>query len=119
MIKLMDKVVDGVDVYYPLDLAKEKFEIKYLCEDGYLILHYDEVNPFWLKFAVMEFGYSLTHEDKEDEVFMSCLFYGEGPTGGLNECRHTYWGDGGYIFYPNAKIITAGLKALEEFFDMD
>jgi hypothetical protein len=113
MIELMDKVVDGVDVYYPLDLAKERFVVRDLDGGGYLILNFNEDN-LHLDFAVMGFGYSV-----DDQIFLSVVFYGHGPMGALRQCRHTYWGDAGYIFYPNGKIIQAGLKALEEFFDMD
>jgi hypothetical protein len=50
------------------------------------------------------------------------VFYGGGPSSSLRELRHTYWGqadNGGYIFYPNAKLITAAFAALRRWFDCD
>jgi hypothetical protein len=44
-----------------------------------------------------------------------------GPSGGLREARHSYWGpDGnGYVFYMNFEHVRAALSYLERFFDGD
>ncbi len=87
---------------------------------GWLVLKRDAKDSpsggLWLHFAVLEFRRS----DDEGE-FAPCLFFGEGPGGAkgesLREGRHTYWGEDGYIFYPNGKLITAAFRALAEFYD--
>lgn len=50
------------------------------------------------------------------------LFHGSGPSGYLRELRHTFWGEpdnGGYIFYPSAKLIADAFRVLGEWFDCD
>ncbi len=81
---------------------------------GWLVLNHDGAP--WLKFAVLEFFSSAP--DRSDEQ-VTCLFHGEGPSGSLRECRHTWWGENGdgYCFYPNGPLITAALKELSTFFD--
>lgn len=53
-----------------------------------------------------------------DSTQYTLLFYGEGPSDGLRECRHTYWGQEGYIFYPDAELISDALEKLKKWFDM-
>lgn len=110
-------VFNGYTVY-SLDEAKEKYEVRTLTDDSYLVLNRNRFgnNENWLDFAVLEFSYS---DVDSTNVFLSCVFNGGGPTDILRECRHTWWGEDGYVFYPKIEIITEGLKALEEFFDMD
>lgn len=48
------------------------------------------------------------------ETWAKLLMHGRGFLGNLKECRHTYWGDEGYIFYPNKKYIEAILNYLEK-----
>lgn len=72
----------------------------------------------WLKFNF----YIWVAQDEEGTVFVSHLIGGQGPAGGsegLRECRHTYWGDSGYLFYPNKKQIIACLEWLSQYFDME
>lgn len=48
------------------------------------------------------------------------VFHGSGPSGALRELRHTCWGEkdnGGYIFYPNGKLIADAFAKLERWFD--
>lgn len=57
------------------------------------------------------------------EVEPNCyhrIMHGDGPSKGLRELRHTYWGepDSGYIFYPNGKLISAAFGALRTWFDV-
>lgn len=105
--------ISKLDEGYSLDDARSRYEVRDLPGKGYLVLNWD-AERFWLKFAVLSF---LSSSGDDTEVEMDLQFHGEGPTGNLRECRHTYWGDGGYIFYPSGKVISAGLEALSEFFD--
>lgn len=70
-----------------------------------------------LDFAFFEFG-SIILDDPIDESQLNLLLHGRGFTGG-RECRHTYWGEEGYIFYPNASNIIAAINWLTKYFDMD
>ena len=99
-------------IVYSLDDAKAKYEVREL-NGGYLVLNWDN-EKLWLKFAVMSF-YSANGDGSH--VYLSVEFYGEGPSGSLRECRHTYWGKDGYLFFPNGKLITSALAALSEFYD--
>lgn len=47
------------------------------------------------------------------------VFHGYGYSGALRELRHSYWGEDGYIFYPQASVITSALTMLKEWFDVD
>lgn len=102
-----------IDSTYSLGKIKAQFDVRELTRDGWLALHWDE-ERIWLKFAVLEFH---TSDVNNENILVSCLFHGEGPTGSLRECRHTWWGEDGYLFYPDGAIISAALKALSEHFD--
>lgn len=104
------------EMNYSLDKLKEEFDVRELCEDGWLILNMDE-NKLWLKFVVMQYS-----DCDGTNTFVKTVFHGYGPSDNLRECRHTWWGDSneeGYIFYPKADIIIASLNALKEFYEMD
>lgn len=102
------------EVVYPLDRIDIRYERKQITPSSWLILNWD-ADGLWLNFAVLEFHSS---DGDDANIMLSCVFHGSGPVGNLRECRHTYWGKEGYLFYPNAKVITAGLQALSEFFDL-
>lgn len=107
---------DNGDYVTPIDEVKKRYETaEILPERAWLVLNWD-AKRLWLKFAVLEW-YS-SNGDGSNAV-AALVFHGEGPSSGLRECRHTYWGESGYIFYPNAAVIMAGLRALEAFFDLD
>lgn len=99
------------DPLFSLDKVKEKYTIKSINNNCWLVLNF--IEEHWLKFAILEF-----YSSKVDETDIKTivLFHGEGSTG-LRECRHTWWGKEGYIFYPNGKNIAESLMALSEFFD--
>jgi hypothetical protein len=73
------------------------------------------VSEITLDFVFLSFH----HSDIDGEnIRVQVLMHGSGPLGALNECRHTWWGQGkdsenGYIFYPNATHIRALLSWLE------
>lgn len=106
------------EVAYPLDKAKARYEVRNICDGGYLILNRAPFEPGddsgWLRFAVLDW---LTSDCDESNVYMRCLFHGDGPYGTLHEPRHFYFGEEGYLFYPKASVIKSGLDALSEFFD--
>lgn len=97
-------------IEYPLTYLKT-FEYHHLEDDGLIVYKWDE-DKFWLKFAVLGFNSGV-----DDEQFLTVIFHGEGPTDCLRELRHTWWGDGGYIFYPRGKVITDAFNKLRDHFD--
>lgn len=101
------------ELVYPLDEAKKKFEVKELIpEEGWIVL--DKTDEDWWKFAVFSFFGS---DGNGENLEMSLIFHGEGPPTILRECRHTYWGEEGYLFYPNGPVIIAAFHFLSEFYD--
>ncbi len=103
---------NGEGKMFSLDKARQFHEVRDLIPGkAWLVLSH---GTSWVKFAVLEFSMSNTDGSN---AFASSVFFGEGPTGYLRECRHTYWGKDGYVFYPSGPIILAAFKALSEFFD--
>jgi hypothetical protein len=105
---------DCEDAVVSIDWAKANFEVKTLTDNAWLVLN--KKDELWLKFAALEFYHS---DGDGKNIYAGIVFYGEGPSGNLRECRHTYWGKDGYIFYPHIKTIVAGLEALKEFYDLE
>ena len=106
----------GDATVYSLDGLRRDFDVRDL-GPGWLVLNHEKSGGNWLRFAVCEFRQSATDGSR---TLVSVVFYGEGPGGKddpLRECRHTYWGEDGYLFYPNGVVIAAALQALSEFFD--
>ncbi len=104
------------ELLYPLDKALAKYRVRELVAGwGWLVLKMPEdPESTWMHFAVLQFVCS---DGDDKNVLTQVVFHGEGPSGNLRECRHTYWGDEGYIFYPNGKVIMAAFRALAEFYD--
>ena len=104
---------------YSLLKIKSVFEVVELIEENaWLVLKWDE-EKLWLHFAVLEFHSQIYGEEN---IELTQCFHGEGPSGALRECRHTYWGEkdnGGYIFYPKKRTIIAALDELSKYFDLD
>lgn len=104
----------SIEEVFALDEATLKYVVLSLAPGGWLILNWDKEH-FWLKFACVEF---VSSDLDGSGTQVRCVFHGTGPTEGLREFRHTWWGDGnGYLFYAPREIITAALKALDEFYD--
>lgn len=103
------------DVLYSLDKVKVAHEVEKLsCQhDSFLVLN--KKDEHWMKFAVLSFYQSNTDGS---QMTLIEVFHGEGPTG-LRECRHTYWGDSGYIFYPHKSVIISALEKLSQYYDLD
>lgn len=92
---------------YTLDLVGSKGGLLAVCET--------ETN--WVEFTVFEFAGK--HSD-ESFTRYSRVFHGIGPSGSLRELRHTFWGEpdnGGYIFYPDGRLICDAFQKLGRWFD--
>lgn len=104
---------DKDEIVYSLDKIPVAYEIREIT-NGWVVLNWHDET--WLKFAVLEFNHS---DGDGSNTVTTPVFHGEGPSGSLRECRHTYWGYDGYIFYPNGQLITEAFKVLSEFYDLD
>lgn len=94
---------------YSLNELQKLGEVKELIEDLYMLIRITD--------AHVEFAFFSFVEEGKHGVLLEVVMYGDGYTDSLRECRHTYWGDSGYIFYPNAKHFTAIFKELAVYFD--
>lgn len=70
----------------------------------------------WVKLNFLEFHSS---EIDDSNILCNTVMYGFGYTGSSRELRHTYWGEDGYIFYPEAEKITAIVEYCKKYFDMN
>lgn len=73
-----------------------------------------------IEFALFEFGFGpVTYVDgtRDETIHYQMVFHGEGFSGNLRECRHMWWGEGGYTFYLPLEATAAALTALKEWFD--
>lgn len=95
---------------YSLTDIQSKSQVKSLGDDGYLALIIDEDK---VEFAIFVRQYT----DQRFGTMPTLQFHGKGLSGALRECRHTYWGEDGYIFYPNGKVISEAFKELSIYFD--
>lgn len=107
------------DLLYKLDTLKENFQYEELIPESLWVMHNnnpDKDGYCSLDFAFFDFNSS---DGDGSNVELNMIMYGWGPTGTLKECRHTYWGKDGYIFYPNKKKIEIILNWLSVYFDME
>lgn len=77
--------------------------------DGWLLVFDDDG---WIRFAVFEWL-----AEMDGVTCHSMLLHGEGPAGALRECRHIWWGEEGYTFMLNFKLVEQALAALRKWFD--
>jgi hypothetical protein len=83
-----------------------------LGNDAWLLVR--DVDGLTKHFAVFEF---LAKSDDTTEHIM--IFHGTGPSGGLRECRHIYWGEGGYTFCLRFALVEAAFRELRRWYDGD
>lgn len=71
-----------------------------------------------IDFAVFEWHYSAgSSEPPGTPPAHTLLFHGSGVSGALRECRHTYWGEDGYVHYLNFAVVEAAFRELRRWFD--
>lgn len=111
ILETVEDPFENDNVLYSLEYLKKNFSVSSLGESkGFLIT--TDTSYLIIYFAVMEFYCS-----DEKEILLNCIFHGSGPSGNLRECRHIYWGEEGYTFYPNGILITEAFKKLSEYYD--
>jgi hypothetical protein len=72
-------------------------------------------NGHQLSFQFLEFASS----DMDDtNIEVDIIMHGYGYIE-LRECRHTYWGEEGYIYYPNTTNLRAILDWIDKHFDIN
>lgn len=105
----------GGGTTYLLSLIREKYKVTKII-GGFFVLNDSDL---WHKFAVLSYVGGFIVDGGVELTEGACVFNGEGPSGNLRECRHTFWGqeDDGYIFYPDGRLITAAFACLSEFYD--
>jgi hypothetical protein len=102
---------------YDLEKLQLAYEMIPLNDSSWMLWDKDK-DPGSIKVKFALFRRCSSDMDGKNITLTLCM-HGYGFLGGLNECRHTYWGEDGYIFYPNAKDIKAALDFLSQHFDMD
>jgi len=102
--------------YRKRDVRELSSYIFELDESAFLAVITDP-EEFKVSWAVMAFDHGYCMDEPED-YFHTIQISGYGFSGNLRECRHTYWGDGGYIFSPNVLVISQALLILAKWFDM-
>jgi len=108
---------NDVEMVYDLDAVRRVSDHLIDLPDGGALAV--AINGIHASFVVFSRAYQPT--DTKGNVIatkLSPVFRGEGPSEGLRELRHSYWGGDGYLFYPPAGIIIAAFRALEEWFDV-
>lgn len=110
--------VDDKSVVF--DLAHIKSVAPRCIELGSGVLAVDDSDS-WVSFAVFQshIGPSTVEGKVVDGEKMELVFRGCGAGVVLRELRHTYWGESGYLFYPNGNLIAQAFAALREWFDCD
>lgn len=108
--KLSEEEQFGDSIEYSLEKIKNiDCEVVNL-NGGYLILSKEEVS---IDFALLETsGY-----DQEGKEFLRLIFHGNGTGDSLRECRHTCWGENGYLFYMPLELIKEAMTELLKHFD--
>ena len=102
----------GGSAYAEKEILKADRVVK-LAKDGLLALYFEGHK---VEFEVFEFLHGPS-TDGSIGAFYDVVFHGEGFAGALRECRHTWWGDEGYVFYPSPELLASAFAALTEWFD--
>lgn len=76
----------------------------------YVVWECSDINEDW---KVIEFFEWVSSDIKGNDIEVQSFLRCEGPLG-MGELRHSFWGEEGYIFYPNMKRIVAALQWLKD-----
>lgn len=114
----LDEISGDTKVY---DLAHVRAMAHRVDDLGFGYLAVNIVDGLHVSFVVFRFhcGPATKNGVEVAGEKVQMVFRGSGPSGSLRELRHTHWGEDGYIFYPDAKLIAAAFDRLAEWFDCD
>lgn len=110
-----DVAIDGNEVY---DLAQIHAVADRVIDLGAGAVMTIAIDSEIVDLAVFGFSYGPTLPPQYG-VKLYLILHGDGPAGELRELRHTYWGDDGYLFYPDVRVIVAAMAALKEWLDVE
>jgi hypothetical protein len=99
---------DGV-LYEDLDVRAKSTKCIKLSGNGLLAML--DSDPVHVSFIVLMWA------SGDAPILWEPVFSGSGPSSSLRELRHTNWGDKGYIYYPNAELISDAFAKLKTWFD--
>ena len=106
------------DYVYSSEEVRRVSDVIHHIEGGhFLAIKRDPKYKGIIDFALYQFNHS--DGDGENEMWTR-IFEGTGPSDGLREMRHIYWGEkdeNGYIYYLDMKAVTSAFKILGEYFD--
>lgn len=77
-----------------------------------LVVFVDDIDS--VRFALFEWQCSDANDTNRQ---FAMVFHGVGVGGGLRECRHTYWGEGGYVYLMPLDVVAKAMAALRKWFD--
>ncbi len=124
LIDMLPKAIeDGEEYYTDAGIRRHATHVIDLDGGGMLAVH-EDLDGLHVSFVVLSMfrGQASPYESEADGALWDHVFHGVGPSGALRELRHTFWGEGdngGYIFYPNAKLIADAFVKLSKWFDCD
>jgi hypothetical protein len=94
------------------DLKSLPSKLEMLDRTDVIVLY--TIEEHWMTFCFLAWSAS-----SGDESWYTPLWHGMGPTGSLRECRHSYIGEDGYVFYVKKQDFIAVLDWLSQHYDMD
>jgi hypothetical protein len=112
---LIQSEINDDDKVFPLSKCPEGFVIEALIKDKLWVCHNFKFSGGFMDFAFFDYSYLC---DDSNETYTTLMMHGSGPSNNLRECRHTFWGEDGYIFYPQKSHIIAALDWLEKYYDL-
>lgn len=98
-----------------LESYKDKGTLEELLPERLYIVHYYNAhNENWLHWEFL-----LWTGSDDENTYVETMVKGEGPVGLLRECRHSYWGKDGYIFYLQKDCVLKAIEWLSKYYDLD
>jgi hypothetical protein len=69
--------------------------------------------------CILDFAFLEWYTSNDKNVWFKLFWHGHGTLDPLRECRHSYIGEGGYVFYIKRKNFNLAFEWLSRHFDLD